>query len=161
MKKLLILSDSHGRAQPIRRVLQAETGLSGVFFLGDGWRDIDFLATEYPNLPLYQVYGNCDFGCQCPSNGLAPFEGSLLYYTHGHHHNVKYELNELASAAAARGADIALFGHTHQPTLEKRQGVILFNPGSVTLPRAGAASYGLIHLEKDQPPRLEHKEVPR
>ncbi|MBI2856175.1 MAG: metallophosphoesterase family protein, partial [Chloroflexi bacterium] len=34
-----------------------------------------------------------------------------------------------------RKVDIAVFGHTHYPLVEKHQGVVLVNPGSTSLPR--------------------------
>ena len=39
----------------------------------------------------------------------------------------------LASAAAAKGAQVACFGHTHKPFCEYRDGVLLINPGTCTL----------------------------
>ena len=63
-------------------------------------------------------------------DGLAAFDGVLIFYTHGHMYGVKYDLDTLADAASARGAEVALFGHTHIPHAETRSKVFLFNPGS-------------------------------
>ena len=160
MKKLVVMSDTHVRPGVFRRVLNHEKQVDALFFTGDGGRDLEFLETEFPRLAVYQVHGNCDFGSLFPAEGLASFEGVLFFYTHGHNYNVKYELTELARAAAARGADVALFGHTHLPTLEQIDTVTLFNPGSAGAPRFSAPTYGVITVEKGKPPRFEHKQVP-
>ena len=60
-------------------------------------------------------------------------EGRTLYLSHGHEHNVKYDkaLLRLRYAAAERGANAALFGHTHQQRLEDENGFLTLNPGSL------------------------------
>ena len=58
-----------------------------------------------------------------------------------------------------RGAAIGLFGHTHLPTLEERDGVTLFNPGSIGAPRFGGPSYGLLQLYENGEVKLQHKEL--
>lgn len=159
MKKIIVLSDTHGSASAFLRVAQANPGAAALLFLGDGWRDLERVREELA-MPVYSVRGNCDFGSLDPEEGLSAFEGVLLYYVHGHQYGVKYGLEELARAAAARGADVALFGHTHAAACRQIGGVWLFNPGSAALPRSGRPSYGLITVQQGQPPRLEHFPVP-
>jgi len=56
------------------------------------------------------------------------------------------------------GADVVVFGHSHQPLCESRDGVLLLNPGSPTDPRwAPWPSYGLLYL----PGRAGGGAVPR
>ena len=57
-------------------------------------------------------------------------DGYTLYLTHGHH------LDE-ASKAAAPG-DIVLYGHTHVPAFEQKNGDHYVNPGSVSIPKEGS-----------------------
>ena len=60
-------------------------------------------------------------------------------------YGVKYDLDTLADAASARGAEVALFGHTHRRELVRGVGTAatVFNPGSL---RDGG-SYGVITIE--------------
>ena len=53
--------------------------------------------------------------------------------THGHLSNVKYEyeLGTLTSQALQAGAQIAVFGHTHDQHLSENMGVTLLNPGAI------------------------------
>ena len=119
MTKLLILSDSHSNRLALEHILKAEADhIDALIFLGDGLRDLEQTLTLYPRLRAYAVAGNCDFGALEPLDGLAAFDGVVVFYTHGHMYGVKYDLDTLADAAAARGANVALFGHTHIPVAE-------------------------------------------
>ena len=103
MTKLLILSDSHGGSDAIARILKAEReNIDALIFLGDGLRDLELALTKYPRLRTYAVAGNCDFGALEPYDGLAAFDQVIVFYTHGHMYGVKYDLDTLADAAAAR-----------------------------------------------------------
>ena len=46
MKKLLVLSDSHGDTQALRRCLEQEPELDALIFLGDGCRDLDQVLSQ-------------------------------------------------------------------------------------------------------------------
>ena len=62
--------------------------------------------------------------------------------------------------AAARGANVALFGHTHIPVAEERGGVFLFNPGSCGRCYTGPNTYGILTLALvgPRPHMLKHTE---
>ena len=117
--------------------------------------------TAVPKMRVYSVAGNCDFGALEPLDGLAAFDSVVLFYTHGHMYGVKYDLDTLAEAAAARGAEVALFGHTHIPLSEQQGTVLLFNPGSCGRCYVGPDTYGVMTLADGQVVRAEHKEVPK
>ena len=42
-----------------------------------------------------------------------------------------------------RRGDALVFGHAHVKVCEERDGIVLFNPGSVGIPRDGSHSFGL------------------
>ena len=162
MTRLLILSDSHNNRDAVERILKAEAAsIDALIFLGDGLRDLELALTRYPKLRAYAVAGNCDYGALEPLDGLAAFDQCVVFYTHGHMYGVKYDLDTIADAAAARGADIALFGHTHVPLAQQREKVFLFNPGSCGRCYTGPNTYGILMLDKGSIVNYEHKEVPR
>ena len=135
MCKILVISDVHGRLRDLRWVLQNETA-DAMFYLGDGLYDLNAaleLRREPVPYPIYRVAGNCDVNYSEPSEGLAPFGGVLFFYTHGHHYGVKMGSERLAECAGERGADVALFGHTHRRELVRGVGTAatVFNPGSL------------------------------
>ena len=161
--KILVASDVHGRLRSLRWIFENEKNVDALFFLGDGLSDLDraleLLGDARPKYPVYRVRGNCDVGAPDPVEGLAPVGGVLFFYTHGHYYGVKSGYDALAEAAQARGADVALFGHTHCQTL-KYQGIAeyptLFNPGSVL----SGASYGVITVANGKC-RFGWKKVPQ
>ena len=163
MCKILVISDVHGRLRDLRWVLQNETA-DAMFYLGDGLYDLNAaleLRREPVPYPIYRVAGNCDVNYSEPSEGLAPFGGVLFFYTHGHHYGVKMGSERLAECAGERGADVALFGHTHIPHAETRSKVFLFNPGSCGRCYTGPDTYGILTLDEGKVTAYEHKEVPK
>ena len=142
--RILVVSDVHGRVARMRWVLKNEPA-DALFFLGDGLYDLEQAIAANgatPAYPIYRVRGNCDVGYPDPAEGLAPFGGVLFFYTHGHHYGVKSGYERISGYAADRGADVALFGHTHYKALRAATefSPALFNPGSL---RDGG-SYGVI-----------------
>jgi len=103
--KLLVLSDSHGGRAAIERVLLKENAnIDALVFLGDGLRDLEQALTPYPRLRAYSVAGNCDYGALEPMDGLAAFDQTIVFYTHGHMYGVKYDLDTLHSMPLPPGA---------------------------------------------------------
>ena len=51
----------------------------------------------------------------------------------------------------ARKADIIMYGHTHKPFFEQREGITLLNPGSLSFPRQEGrkGSYMIIEIAGD------------
>ena len=155
--EILIVSDSHGNCDGLCTVLAAHPKADLLLFLGDGLTDL-VSAQQRAACPMtYEVRGNCDYASFAPPDGLAAFGGVLFYYTHGNLYNVKNELDTLADAARARGADAALYGHTHCAGCEERSGVVLFNPGALSRVQ-GRGSYGVVMVENGAP-RFEHRRV--
>lgn len=149
--KLLVFSDTHNSSRRMLNVLAEQKDVDGCFFLGDGSGDAIELESRYPEMPLYSVLGNCDYGSHYPEDGLVKLGGVKIYYTHGHTLGVKMEMQRLWHHAKSIGADAALFGHTHTPYYEFYNGIHLFNPGSLSIPRGGNATYGTIQIEGGVP----------
>ena len=157
----LVLSDTHGRADRVREVACRTRGVDRILFLGDGLRDLSVLAPE-DEAGLLAVKGNCDgfsiFADGLPEERFFPTHTYHILMMHGHTHGVKSGWERAAAYAASRGADVLLFGHTHEPlSLYLPEGttvgdVVLsrplhvFNPGSLGLPRGDAPSFGRIDL---------------
>ncbi len=151
MLKCLIFSDSHGAGlHRMRRVIDAHPDAEVVFFLGDGLAEAEALASEYVQKMFYLVRGNCDFAplSQVEQTDAVTLEGVRIVFTHGHMYDAKFSYHGLAALAAAHGARICLFGHTHSPTEQYRSEAdppcTLFNPGSIGRPLIGRPTYGLL-----------------
>jgi putative phosphoesterase len=139
MKTIVAFSDSHNRTLPQKfKAVLDEADF--VFFLGDGLRG---LAEYFQRENFYAVKGNCD-ALPFPEEMEVTVEGVKFWLTHGHNYSAKYDMHKLLLRALEKGANCALFGHTHIPETVFEQGVHLINPGSITLPRIGNPSYAYI-----------------
>ena len=167
-----IISDSHGKSRKLNDILEklAVIGESAseLIFLGDG-------ATELiRNLPsgirLYAVYGNCDSygsalsldiidgeGNVVPSERIEDLGGKRIFMTHGHKYGVKGGLSHAVSRAALLGADILLYGHTHEPYIQRipagsvfgevilSKDLHVFNPGALE-----SGSFGVLTVRNGE-----------
>jgi len=131
-----------------------------IFFLGDGLRDTGDPIFELT--PLYAVRGNCDWFSgydDTPGERVLSWAGHTLLLTHGHEYNVKSGVGALLLRAASVGADIVLFGHTHEPICERipagsvavggqmyPRDIWLFNPGSIGMD----GSFGTLSVRGSQ-----------
>ena len=114
--ELLVVSDTHGRADRLTEVLQ-RTRAHTLLFLGDGLRDLYVVP---PEVTVRAVRGNCDFFSHedAPLTRVENFGKYRVFLTHGHAFSVQSGLSAAITAAAAAEADVLLYGHTHRP-LEK------------------------------------------
>lgn len=155
--KIVIVSDSHGNTLALREVLDREQDAEFIFHLGDGAADI--LAVQHAGRcpQAYVVRGNCDYAPGTPSERLCGFGGQLIFMTHGNGYEVKITTGALLSAARLKNADIALFGHTHEPYYGCHDGIYLFNPGALSRAVSGRLSYGVLTIAEGKPPIFAHK----
>ncbi|WP_410014197.1 phosphodiesterase [Sodalis sp. RH24] len=163
--KLMFAADIHGSLAATRRMLAAydASGAQWLVLLGDllyhGPRNA--LPEEYQPAAVAEllngyadriiaVRGNCDsevdqmlltFPITAPWQQVLLENHTRLFVTHGHLFNP-------ASHPPLRRGDVVVYGHTHIPQAERREDILCFNPGSVSLPKGGfAASYGLLEQE--------------
>lgn len=148
--KVAIVADTHRHKRAIDkvvRVLQAEAP-DRILHLGDNVEDAVTLSALLGQEVL-TVAGNTDYSFSDPDERVLKLGGHTLYMVHGHFHQVKGSLAPLARAARGKGADIALYGHTHVALETEQGGVRIFNPGSAALPREGQKpSLGMLELQE-------------
>lgn len=153
--KILVFSDSHGRESNMGRALAVHRDADAVFHLGDGTTEFELLCREYPNMAAAHVPGNYEdcFGRSPFSYFITEVGPYRFFLTHGHMFSVKEGLNILINFAKGKGADVILYGHSHTKYYEyiaaedeSDKPVHIFNPGSITRPRDGAPSYGIIEI---------------
>ena len=148
--QILVISDTHGRAEGLRRAVRMHENADYIVHCGDGERETDQLLREIPALApkLYFVRGNCDYSSRSPELMTLdlPFSHRAVI-VHGHRYMTgDYRVN-LMRLARSQEADLVLFGHLHIRIDENLPGVRLFNPGSAALPRDGQPpSFGLVDV---------------
>lgn len=149
--KLIVFSDSHGMSRAMVEAMQLHPNADCFLHLGDGAPDfVDLCRTK--GVPYAAVRGNCDFYNDLPTEMTLNFGDFTFYLTHGHICGAKYSTYGLRERGQQAGADVILYGHTHEPHLEyvSDEGdhpYYLFNPGSVKPGYGACASYGVIEIK--------------
>ena len=165
---ILVFSDSHGRASNMMEALRRQVKRpDAVVFLGDGLIDISYCDVQ--GAALFVVEGNCDYwyrgrtDIQSEKEIIANLGGKRIMMVHGDEYGVKSGLARIIKSAAEKGADIVLFGHTHQflekyiPAGEKEYGIelekplLLFNPGA-----AAESCWGCVEIDEKGRVLLSH-----
>jgi hypothetical protein len=117
-----VISDTHGLLRP--EAVAALAGVDRIVHAGDiGSPDI--LAALERIAPVAAVRGNNDrerWAAAIPETEVVEVGGVSLYVLH--------DLHELDLDPRATGFAAVIAGHSHQPRLQERDGVLYLNPGS-------------------------------
>ena len=143
MKKIIIISDTHGNVKAVENLLPLIAENDYVIHLGDGCADMKQLWQAYPD-KVYQCRGNCDGFTPTPLDGEIEIEYLKIFYCHGDRYGVKSGLLRLFMAAKEKAVHIALFGHTHCAYCEEKDHLWLMNPGSCG--KYGRVTYGTVEI---------------
>lgn len=133
--KVLVVSDSHGRHDLLRKAIGQEAPIDMLIHAGDVEGDLDRILGPKREYEIHAVAGNMDWGTPDKSEDLFDMGGHKVFLTHGHRRGVSYTLANLRETAEEYGADVAIYGHTHMPALDVQNDITLLNPGSVSKPR--------------------------
>lgn len=148
MKKVLVLSDSHGDVEAMARAVEQEKP-DLILHLGDLCRDYDELQRRLPVTQAMQnVCGNCDGFTEVPDQRVLLVEGKRILMMHGHRYEVKLGYSRAMWAAREAEAEILLCGHTHIALDRELMGLHILNPGSC---RGSRGTYGIIELGEGEP----------
>ncbi|MBM7062413.1 metallophosphoesterase family protein [Pseudomonas sp. UL073] len=141
--KIGLISDTHGLLRP--EALAALAGCVQIIHAGDIGKP-EILASLAEIAPLHAVRGNNDHGdwaAALPHSLDLQFEGVRLFVVH--------EPAHVPDDLAARGVQVVICGHSHQPLIEQRGALLHINPGSAGPRRFKLPiTLGLLHLDGDQ-----------
>lgn len=150
--RVVIISDTHGQDGAITEIRRREKRIDVLLHAGDSEGSEAFYR-EYMRCVTHFVAGNCDGfrGFGLPSWEVFSLGKHTAFLTHGHRYGVFGAAvpDELMAAARENGADIAVFGHSHIPLVEERDGILCVNPGSLARPRQAGhrPSYALMEID--------------
>ncbi|MCS7034497.1 MAG: YfcE family phosphodiesterase [Phycisphaerae bacterium] len=158
-----ILSDSHNQLDITRLAIETLQRAGAEFFIHCGDVGEERVLDLLSGLPNAVVWGNNDFDRQ----RLARYAQSISVNVHdpvarltlaGRHLLVTHgdDPRLIESAVRDRSADYILFGHSHIPSDQRRNGVRLINPGA--LHRARPKTVATLDLLRDE---LRHIELKR
>ena len=163
MMKILILSDSHGHHDLVRRAIGIEAPIDMLIHAGDVEGDLEKILGTGREYEIRAVAGNMDWLDKLEDELCFPVGDHVLYLTHGHRLGVHGGTRRLVERAKAMGADIAVYGHTHIPDYGRENEVTVVNPGSIARPRQEGRrkTYAVLTIEKDGTADVSFRFLPR
>lgn len=117
-----VISDTHGLLRP--QALDALRGSDLIIHAGD-IGDPAILTVLRKLAPVHAIRGNVDteaWAKRIPETEVVEMGQMLFYVIHNVH---DLDLNPGAAGFAA-----VISGHSHKPSIDRRDGVLYFNPGS-------------------------------
>ncbi|MCI9221611.1 MAG: metallophosphoesterase [Lachnospiraceae bacterium] len=131
--RVLIVSDTHRKNENYFKALELVKPQL-VIHCGDA-EGSEYALSEAADCPVQIVLGNNDFFSYLPKELELRLGSFRVWVTHGHNYYVSMGRERIKREAAVRGMDIVIYGHTHKPVVDKKDGVIAVNPGSLSYPR--------------------------
>jgi uncharacterized protein len=117
-----VISDTHGLLRP--EAISALRGADMIIHAGDVGNP-EVIEGLRGLAPTFVVRGNIDkahWADALPMTAVVEVGGRLFYVLH--------EISQLDFDPAAAGFAAVVFGHSHAPSIEIREGVLFLNPGS-------------------------------
>jgi uncharacterized protein len=116
-----VISDTHGLLRP--QAVQALRGSEHIVHAGDVGAG-QILEELKAIAPVTAIRGNIDreAGTRLPETELVELGGLSIYVLH--------DLTKLDLKPEAAGIKVVIYGHSHVPKQQTRDGVLYFNPGS-------------------------------
>lgn len=162
--KCMIVSDIHGSYDDLKKVIDIfeEEHMDQLILLGDllyhgprnplpeGYdpKGVIALLNQYKD-KIVAVRGNCDaevdqmvlnFPIRADYSQLY-IDGHRFFITHGHLYNEE-------QLPLLNKGDVLMYGHFHKPVAKKENDLYIFNPSSISLPKAGVKSFGVYENHK-------------
>lgn len=159
--KIFFMSDIHGSLYYTKKALEGfkKENADYIAILGDelyhgarnplpeeyNTKEVTKLLNEYSDR-IIAIRGNCDSEIDelvldfpmMSTYSVILYDDRRLFLTHGHIYN-EDNLPKL------RKGDVFIYGHTHVPKAEKKDGIYIINPGSITFPKENNPnSYGIL-----------------
>lgn len=148
--KIIVFADSHNDVSTMLTIVKSEQP-DAILHLGDHIAD-GLELQENIDIIVYLVKGNTDQNYNGNEELLLTLESKRIYMTHGHLYKVEDSLTALRDAGTRVGAQIVLFGHTHQPFLSYMNGIWFMNPGRIGRKSSKTIhpTYGLICITENR-----------
>ena len=137
-----VISDTHGLLRPEAMAVLRKAAVEHIFHAGD-IGDMAILKVFESIAPVTAIRGNTDLSGPCsalPPTDLVELGGKFIYLVHSVH--------DLDLDPVVAGISVVISGHSHRSSIETRDGVLYFNPGSAGPRRFSLPiSVGLLTLE--------------
>jgi putative phosphoesterase len=145
-----VVSDTHNHLPNVRRIVELlnATRVDRVVHTGDITQAKTLDALAGLDAPLFGVFGNNDLErpaleAAAARHGFAFADGPLRLEWAGRRIVVVHDPRELERLP---GLELALHGHTHRLTVQRRAGGLVFNPGECAGHMPGRNAVGIVDL---------------
>jgi putative phosphoesterase len=142
--KIGVLSDTHGLLRP--EVLPALAGVEHILHAGDVG-NADILVALGALAPITAIRGNIDTHSPCAkltATEAIELGGCFIYMLHS--------IDDLDIKPQSAGIGMVVYGHSHRPSAEERDGVIYLNPGSAGPRRFSLpVTLAIVRIENGKP----------
>jgi putative phosphoesterase len=149
MQRLIISADIHGNYNSwltVRSLMGTSDSLAVAGDLFDtrygNFSNPDFDPTairedvKQMDHPFYYVYGNCDVASFFPGH-----DSRTTFRING----ITIQMAHFPQMAPDSEAGLFIYGHTHLASIERKNGTIHLNPGTITSPRNGLFTYAVLN----------------
>lgn len=153
MKKIVVMSDNHGRMAVMQKIKEVEPKADYYVHCGDS----DAMEEELSG--WIAVRGNNDWKIELPESLLLEVEDVRFFICHGHTYGYYNRELHMISELQDNQCQVMLFGHTHVPQCKKVDGYYLINPGSTTIPRGGSKKGYCVITVDNESIDVEFKEL--
>ncbi|MEW5721999.1 MAG: YfcE family phosphodiesterase [Thermodesulfobacteriota bacterium] len=132
--RFAVISDSHGHTDNVGRLAArlSRTGIRQAVHLGDEYEDAaPLLAVGLEVLRVPGVFAAQYQDPEIPNRIVTDLGGIKVMLTHADapDKHDRPDDHPPAEMAAAERPDLVLFGHSHLPAIEVRDGILWVNPG--------------------------------
>jgi uncharacterized protein len=151
--QIAVLSDTHIRAgKSLPRFVWEHLASADLILHAGDLTKVVILEELALLAPVKAVCGNCDaWDVNLPDQELLRCESFTIGLVHGHQGKGKNTPERAFNSFEKVPVDVIVFGHSHSPFLEWRDGILLFNPGSPTDKRREPQySFGWLDVQRDQ-----------
>ncbi len=158
MKKILLISDSHGDWDVVSKIFEKEEGnYDFSIFLGDFVRQEQYYINNFD----IAVPGNNDWSSELSRKVEFVINDQLKAIAfHSEEFGYFNRDQKMAQWAHAQKIDIIFCGHTHVPKFVKINNVTIINPGSCSLPRSKEGkTYAILEIENDNNLKFHLKNI--
>jgi hypothetical protein len=155
--KIGVLSDSHGEMEGIKKAakLLKEIGANLLIHLGDDSADakvLDKYEIKVKKVP--GVFETAYKDPRVPNRLIEQFEGwkMLISHTCSFHPNDLPKNLKPEELIEKHAVDGVLYGHTHIPKIEVREGILFLNPGHLKKQnkKGFSPTFGLLEIKKEE-----------
>ena len=136
MPTVYLISDTHvpERREDIPKEFLSLLNPEDIVLHAGDWTNAATLKLLQQKAKTFGVWGNMDDGAvrkELPEKTIVEIQGFKIGITHGF--GAPEGMVEKVQSKFLEKVDMILFGHTHIPHSEEKEGILFYNPGSLSI----------------------------